>query len=303
MQFVSFFGMPLPAIPKGLSNVWLALVALLFSSMLCAQRVNVIDQKGTKASTGVEYTESATVPSSNLEGDLWLDISSSQGVLKVYSISAAGTASWIPLSSDPALDDLSDVTITNAANNEVLSYDASSSTWVNKSLAELKTIEIVNENSAYNDQNPLIIGLTNSNPLQSGSTSSSRFKSPDDADIYIIDKSNEQVYVVLGPLDANYDGKVITLVEDDNENPKITVYDSSVSGSYKSFYDDSSGTNDLFDLTIRYLKADPSTAIDSSIGTYVNAVPLVGEDADDNILYESVNFIWVNSENRWIPMR
>jgi len=48
MQFVSFFGMPLPAIPKGQTGLWVALVGLLFSSILCAQGVDVIDHKGTK---------------------------------------------------------------------------------------------------------------------------------------------------------------------------------------------------------------------------------------------------------------
>ena len=67
---------------KGQTGLWLALLGLLFSSMLCAQRVNVIDQKGTKASTGVEFTESATEPASPIEGDLWKN--TTDGLLYVF---------------------------------------------------------------------------------------------------------------------------------------------------------------------------------------------------------------------------
>ena len=278
MQFVSFFGMPLQAITKGQSSLWLALMGLFFSSILCAQRVDVIDQKGTKASTGVEFTEGVSPGFTNSKlGDLWRDPA---GTAHIYGLDGSGNDTWIPLVK--FLNDVSDVTIASPANNEVLSYDASSLTWVNKSLAELKTIEIVNDASAYNDQNPLIIGLTNSNPLQGGSTSSSRFKSPDDADIYIIDKSNNQVYVVLGPLDADYDGKIIRIVEADNENPLISTTNSS--GTTTSHYD-SSNTDD------NYL-------FNKDLARFTGAAVIT-----KNIQYEFVDFVWVNDEGKWIPMR
>lgn len=279
MQFVSFFGMPLPAIPKGQTGLWLALVGLLFSSMLCAQRVNVIDQKGTKSSTGVEYTESATAPSSNLEGDLWLDISSSQSVLKVYSISPAGTASWIPLSSDPALDDLSDVTITNAANNEVLSYDASSSTWVNKALKDLKSIVITDNTFATPQNNPYTIST---NPT------AQRNFNINEIDIIIFNSSSGNNYLRLDPLDNTYNGKIIRVAERENQNPKI-------SANSQDFF--TTTTNELFD--INFSNTAGITWTSNSSGVVSISPDPISEDIQIN--YEYIEFIWNNGE--WIPMR
>lgn len=279
-----FFGV------KGQTGLWLALVALLFSSMLCAQRVNVIDQKGTKASTGVEYTESATAPSSNLEGDLWLDISSSQSVLKVYSISAAGNASWIPLSSDPALDDLSDVTITNAANNEVLAYE--SGIWINKPLKDLKQIDIISSNNANPSTNPIIVGLSDSS-----NNSESRFQTIDETDIIIL--GNNNTFVSLESLNPSYHGKIITIVEEDDENPGIETIDED--GTVTKYYTATGNTiqtNSLYIMPYQY-----DTDVDFT-NSSVTTKTIFRK-------YESVDFIWYNptdadgnvSGGYWIPMR
>ena len=184
MQFVSFFSMPLLAITKGKSSLWLALMGLLFSSMLCAQRVNVIDQKGTKASTGVVFTEGVDPGFTYSKlGDLWRDPA---GTAHIYGLDGAGNDTWIPLVK--FLNDVSDVTITNAANNEVLSYDASSSTWVNKALKDLKNINVDISSSAYPEANPFIIGKDNFNPI-SRTTTSNTFVNIDDYDMYIFKNS------------------------------------------------------------------------------------------------------------------
>lgn len=227
MQYVSFFGIPLLAITKGQSSLWLALMGLFFSSILCAQRVDVIDQKGTKASTGVEFTESATAPSNNLEGDLWLDISSSVSELKVYSINAVGAQSWIPLSSVLELNDLNDVN-TVPSTNDVLVYNGTE--WV-AGTPSRKKARYVNNNGRP-DTNPLIIGLSSSTFNGSGKYD---YINIDEFDIIIMGNSSSNNYVQLEDLNANYDGKVITIVEYINQNPGIImngfVYDGAATGA------------------------------------------------------------------------
>ena len=183
------------------------------------------------------------------------------------------------------INDAADVTISAPpADNDILSYDISLSRWVNKPVRELKTIEVVNETSAYNQNQPLLIGLVNQNPLNSNNpVNSTRFKLPNSADIYLISKNNAQVYVVLQALNSNYDGKIITIVEAQNENPLITTISSS--GGQTSYYD-TSDPND------NYLFIDIQEIILGGVGGSANR---------REIKYESVEILWYNGI--WTPMR
>ena len=71
------------------------------------------------------YTISATAPSSPSEGDLWFD--STNDVMKVYDGSAFVSSQAF---ASATTEDLSDVSTTQATDDQVLVYDASSSTYV-----------------------------------------------------------------------------------------------------------------------------------------------------------------------------
>lgn len=294
MQFVSYFGMPLPAIPKGQTGLWLALVGLLFSSMLWSQRVDVIDQKGTKSSTGVVFTEAAENSSeepdvvsglSPLEGDLWKN--TTNGLLYVYD----GT-NW------KKFNDLN------------------------------SSVRVITTGSGLSEANPLKIGIY--------PTEANKEKNIALTEVAVIDGagSSGQVYIKLEKLSVSYHGKKITIVEDENENPKIITEDSS--GTVTTYYDDTAGTNELFmDLTFDVDYDDQTISYNfqtETIKEIVNnksekydfigkestnpnaiAVPTFNTNPSNTntntleIKYESVNFIWympeLTSTGRWIPMR
>jgi hypothetical protein len=79
-----------------------------------------------------KYRVQASAPSSSLDdGDLWYD--TANDAMKVYNgtnwVSSAGFASFI-------ISDMTDVTVTSVADNEVLAWDSSSSKWINQTPSE-----------------------------------------------------------------------------------------------------------------------------------------------------------------------
>ena len=79
-----------------------------------------------------KYRVQASAPSSSLDdGDLWYD--TANDAMKVYNgtnwVTSAGFSSFV-------ISDMTDVTVTSVADNEVLAYDNSSSKWINQTAAE-----------------------------------------------------------------------------------------------------------------------------------------------------------------------
>ena len=79
-----------------------------------------------------KYRVQASAPSSSLDdGDLWYD--TANDVMKVYNgtnwVSSAGFSSFL-------ISDMTDVTVTSVADNEVLAWDSSSSKWINQTPSE-----------------------------------------------------------------------------------------------------------------------------------------------------------------------
>ena len=79
-----------------------------------------------------KYRVQASAPSSSLDdGDLWYD--TANDAMKVYNgtnwVSSAGFASFV-------ISDMTDVTVTSVADNEVLAWDSSSSKWINQTPSE-----------------------------------------------------------------------------------------------------------------------------------------------------------------------
>ena len=84
-------------------------------------------------------------------------------------------------------------------------------------------------------------------------------------------------------MNSDYDGKIITIVEDENENPLITTTDSA--GNPTHYYNQANpDDNYLFNESLAY-------------------TPTTGGVLPKLIKHESVDFIWVNDINMWVPMR
>ncbi len=207
---------------KNQTRLWMVLVGFLFSSMLLGQRVNVIDQKGTKASTGVEYTESTTQPFSPIEGDIWKN--TTDGLLYVYD----GT-NWVIAANDLALNDLNDVN-TSPSTNDVLVFNGT--VWIAGTPSRKKARYVNGNGRPVN--NPLTVGLGTSQFNGSGKYD---YINIDEFDIIIMGNPSGNNHLLFEDLNASYNGKIITVVEDYNQNPIMNINGTLYDGSSPSNYD------------------------------------------------------------------
>jgi hypothetical protein len=187
-----------------------------------------------------------------------------------------------------------DLTTTTPAENEVLAYEGG--LWVNKPLRDLKLIKIISANSASPSTNPIIVGLSTST-----NSSNSRFESIDETDIIVMSNNSSNTFVLLESLNPLNHGKVVTIVESNDENPAIEAYDAL--GNVTKYYTATGNTiysNSLY--TMPY-----SVVVDVNL----TSSPQTETQGTFSSKYESVDFIWYNptdasgnvSGGYWIPMR
>ena len=249
------------------------------------QNLTAATLTGTTLQIDIEDGTSATVDLAALVDDTDADPTNEiQDLsLNAKTLELTDDSTVVDLTEVLDINDASDATISAPVANEVLAYNGTN--WVNRPLKDLKNINIVDEPAAYNTSNPLIIGILNFNPFNGGSTTGTRFFSIDESDIFIISKTNDQVYVILGKLNENYNGKIVTIIENNNENPLITTVSS----------DDTSNS---------YFDANWNELFTHKINSIENEATL---QSTRELKYESVDFVWfmptAGSTGRWIPMR
>ena len=191
---------------------------------------------------------------------------------KILSITNNLTATPINLTEVLDLADAADVTINAPADNEVLAFEGG--LWVNKPLKDLQRVDLASNYPAAPEGNQLIVGLPSS-----PNSSNLRFVNIDEVDILIIDNSSDNSFITLEDLDVSRNGKILKIVESDNQNPKIkTVLD--------IFYNPSNPNDD------NYLFIDIQEIILGGVGGSANR---------REIKYESVELLWYNGI--WTPMR
>ncbi len=191
---------------------------------------------------------------------------------KILSITNNLTATPINLTEVLDLADAADVTINAPADNEVLAFEGG--LWVNKPLKDLQRVDLASNYPAAPEGNQLIVGLPSS-----PNSSNLRFVNIDEVDILIIDNSSDNSFITLEDLDVSRNGKILKIVESDNQNPKIkTVLD--------IFYNLSNPNDD------NYLFIDIQEIILGGVGGSANR---------REIKYESVELLWYNGI--WTPMR
>ena len=159
MQFVSFFGMPLLAITKGQSSLWLALMGLLFSSMLCAQGVDVIDHKGTKNTITTVSTDAGNLITTGSDEGAYLNYQNIRSKAIVHIGNSAPYLIGLPVDTpDLEIDDADIIFFTNpggGSQSPVTLLDLNAS-------YDGKTITIVEYN--YSTPEVTINGVTYDDP-------------------------------------------------------------------------------------------------------------------------------------------
>ena len=188
---------------------------------------------------------------------------------KTLTITNNTTATPIDLTEVLEINDAVDATINAPTDNEVLAYEGG--LWVNKPLKDLQRVDLASNYPAAPVGNPLIVGLPSS-----PNSSNSRFVNIDEVDILIIDNSSDNSFVTLEDLDGSRNGKILKIVESNNQNPKITTVSD-------QFYANLNPNDD------NYLFID-SQDIFTGAG-----------DNNREIKYESVELLWYNGI--WTPMR
>lgn len=133
--------------------------------------------------------------------------------------------------------------------------------------------------NTHPQNNPLTIG--------EGTTNLPKYINIEDADVIIIDNSGD-VYILLEKLPSGYDGKVVHIVEADDENPRITLEDST--STTKDYFTVTTNLNFLYDQPI-----DVVTEVDIANSSRLIKTIMAP--------YEVVSFVWSQAEGKWFPMR
>jgi hypothetical protein len=200
---------------------------------------------------------------------------------KTLTITNNTTATPIDLTEVLDINDAADATISAPIENEILAYDGTN--WVNKPLKDLQRVKLSSSYPAAPNGSPFIVGI----PL-SPSNGNNRFVNIDNVDILIIDNNSDNSFIILEDLDSNYDGKILKIVEYDNQNPKITT-------NSKTYYNTASPTLTKYDNDL-----------------FINEQTIfISSTASDKkeIKHESVEIIWfwdtslATPAGYWIPMR
>lgn len=165
------------------------------------------------------------------------------------------------------------------------------SPYLNQSLTVSQSVLNLTDGNSNSNTVSISLSSINSyrNPITNNSASitiglsatSSQYYNINDVDVLIFTINSTTSSLTLEDLTSEYNGKRITIVEGDNQNPLI-----------------STNTTDYFNLS---LVSDKRNFLFFQRDLYETA----GGDSYRDVKYESVSFIWVwsGSSGQWYPMR
>ncbi len=225
---------------------------------------------GTTLEIGIESGNPTSVDLVSLVNDADADSTNEIQNLSLTgdNLSLSNSTTTVDLS--PYLDNTDNQTIVSIDSGNLITSGSDGGSYLNSTDFRIN-IKTEIAGNAFPSTNPYVVG----------GPGNGNISKPDDVyidtvDIIVFENASGNIYIELEALNETYNGKKITIVEGENENPIIRTYNtaSSTPIEYSQF---GGGLVELFDT------------------------PTSG------YLYESVDFIWfmptATSTGRWIPMR